>query len=289
MKRYMPFSGYLTATILLLTGLLWGCIKDSRSDCYNSYQLVVRTIESDSVRGGDLGEVVLFIFDQQQKFIGSMKTAINQVTALSYPSNDELYVIAWANIDGGNELLSDPIPGQIPGDIQLKLTMKDDRYAFSPDDLFQGAKAIDQKVRNTQPDVLWVKRKIANVTVVGRGLQGYLNTTDEDFTYVIRGSAGTLDLNGNLVGNEIHLQPDAIFNQNQEFRTSAFHVFPTAHLAVDVYKADQLVYTLDRDVAGNPIVAPEGKKLTIIIDFSDNIVVKISINDWVQTDVTGGQ
>lgn len=289
MKPYIPFPRCLTAGILLLTGLLWGCIKDNRDNCYTSYQLIVKTTESDSVGDGDINNVVLFIFDKEQKFIGSMATGIDQVTTLPYPSNDELYIVAWGNINSGHQSLSAPVPGVLPGDISLKLTMKDETHFNSPDDLFQGARSVQRNTKNSGPDILLIKRKIANVTVVARGLQAYLNTTDEDFTYIVRGTGGTLDLNGVLLGEEVYLNPDATFNPSQEFVTPPFHVLPSQHLVVDLYKADQLILSVDQDAGGNPLVAPEGKKLTITIDFSGNIHITISIDDWEQTEVTGGQ
>lgn len=286
MKLYMPFPRYLSIAVLLMTGLVWSCIRDDRDDCITSYQLIVKPIASDSVRNGDISEVVLFIFDKEQKFIGSMKTGINQVTELSYPSYDELYVVAWGNITGRNQTLSPPETGKLPGQINLNLAMKDASYALPPGDLFQGAKPVNQKAASSQPDVLLIKRKVANVTVTAKGLQDYLGTTDVDFTYVIRGSSGSTDLNGVLSGNEVRLQPDAAFNVNRDFTTPAFRVFPSTHLAVDLYKGNQLVYSTDKDDAGNPFVAPEGKKLAILIDFRGNIRVTISVSNWDDTDIT---
>lgn len=287
MKRYIPFSGYFTTVILLLASLVSGCIKDNRDDCEtSSYRLIVKTIESDSVNDSDIGDVVLFVFDKEQKFIGIVDTRINQVTELPYSSYNELYVIAWGNINGPNQSLSDPIANQHPEEIDLTLKMKNNPYSFSPNDLFQGAKPITLQSLGNAPEVLLINRIISGVSIIAQGLQQYLNTLDEDFTYVIRGTNKTVNLDGSQIESEAYLQPIAAFDNNQEFRTFPFNVFPSDHIIVDIYKADQLVYTVDQDNAGNPFVAPAGKKLSIIINFSGNIQVSVSINDWSQTTVT---
>lgn len=288
MKRYMPFSGCLAVVVLLFTGLT-GCIRDDRDHCCTSYKLVVKTVESDSVAEGDIGEVVLFIFDAQQKFRGSMKTQVGQVTELSCPSTDGLYVVAWGNINGQSQSLSVLNPGDSPEDSRLKLNMKDNDNELSPDDLFQGIKMISLNAENSSPDVLWIKRKVAMVTVATKGVQQYANTTDEDFSYVIRGTSSAIDLGGNLASDEARLNPAAAFDGNQVFITPSFRVFPAGHISVDIYKAGQLIYSVDQDDAGNPFAVFEGKKLTIFIDLSGNIHhVTISISDWQQTDVTVG-
>lgn len=288
MKRYIPFSGYLAVGILLLAGLMSGCIKDDRDHCCKSYRLVVKAVESDSVSDGDIGEVVLFIFDGQQRYKGSMKTQIGQVTELSCPSNDELYLVAWGNINGQSQSLSEPVPGNLPGDSHLKLVMKDADYSFSPDDLFQGIKEVSQSMKTSTPDILWIKRKVASVTVIAKGMQQYLNTTDEDFSFVVRGTSNAIDLGGNLAQEETVLKPDAAFDADKVFKTLPFRVFPSNHISVDIYKADQLIRSVNQDDAGNFFVVPEGKKLTIVVDFSGNVHVTITIDDWKETEVSGG-
>ena len=288
MKRYIPFAGYFAVVILLLTSLVSGCIKDNRDDCNtsSSYRLIVKTVESDSVKDSDIGSVVLFVFDQEQGYLGNVNTEINQIMELSYPAYNELYVIAWGNINGPNQSVSNPKTNQPPQEIYLKLRMQNNTFAFSPNDLFDGAKFITLQPQGSTPEILFINRKISRVTVIAQGLQKYLNTVDEDFMYVIRGTNNTLDLNGAPVGEEANLLPNATFDRDKEFITSPFNVFPSEHIIVDIYKGGQLVYTVDQDNAGNPFVAPAGKKLSIIINFSGNIQVSVSISDWSHTDVT---
>lgn len=284
MKRNISLLGKLMAVTTLLSGLMWSCIKDKSDDCYTSYQLVVKTVEADSVGKGDIGEVILFVFDKEQKYLGSLKTNIDEITELPYPSNDQLYIIAWGNTAGGNQSLFNPTSGNPPEGVTLELK-KNGSYTISPNDLFQGAKAIDQNTSTPRPDILYIKRKVANVTIIAKGLQAHQNTTDQNFTYVVRGTNDALDLNGRLTGEETNVQPTATFNTMGEFNAPAFSVFPSNHLAIDIYKGDQLVYSVDKDDAGNPFAVPEGKKLTIIIDFSGNVNVTITLTDWEEKDV----
>lgn len=277
--------------MLLLMFLFAGCIKDDLSDCPVTYRLVVQTDPNDDVqlRTGTImdNKVILFIFDENNRLLDYRRTSPGQVMELTYSGHRRLNAVAWANLDGQMDLSA--LSSQTPlenAKVQLaeRVQLSDGKYAYSPNDLFQGKKELNLTIdTQNRPDVLIIGRKVAAIRITTRHLKEFVGTTDYDFTYRVRGSKNTFDFNGNLLGDDRNYLPVSSFNPANEFVAPAFLVFPNQtdkKIAVDIYKGDNLIYTMDTDGNGLPIRAERGKLLDLIIDFSAGTNVTISIKDW---------
>lgn len=292
LKKWLPGIAFI------LSGVVTGCIKEDLAECPKSYQLVVRTDEGDNVSQDGIKEVILFIFDENQRYINSISTSVDKVVELNYPSHNNLTVVGWANTVGTNQTQPSLTPGMPLEGQQITLVnlaiarlIQDDNYTLSPNDLFHGIKQVDLKNgSNTTPDVLYIKRKVSAVSIIARHLQEYMNTQDQDFSYRLRKSKNALDFTGLLTGTEVSYLPQATFNTKNEFETPVFLILPSEmskSIEVDIYKGTQLVHTITSTPAGEPIQAVEGKFLQIIVDFSGGINIEINLSDWENKDVSG--
>lgn len=276
-----------TFYILFLLFLFSGCIKDDLNDCPKTYRLVVQTDPNDDVSLRATPKVVLFIFDENNRLLDYRNTSPGVVMELSYEGHSRLNAVAWANID--DHVNVSTLNTQMPlENATVKLIDRTDlsegNYALSPSDLFHGKKELDLNL-NTQehPDVLIIGRKVAAIQIIAKKLKEYVGTIDNDFTYKVKSSKNTFDFNGKLMGDDRNYLPECSFSDKDELIAPAFLVFPSQtgqNISVDIYKGTNLIYTIDKDDNGLPLKTEEGKILELIVDFSTEASVDITIKDW---------
>lgn len=161
--------------------------------------------------------------------------------------------------------------------IQTRTTLP---VAGSPDDLFYGTIDITPDADASARE-LPLRRKVSGVAITARYLREYVGSTEGEYHYIVRKTTDKLDFYGKPNGTEVNYRPQAAFNDNGEFVSSAFNIFPTeADIKIDIYHRDVLKTTVIADSNGNPLRVAEGRLLNVLVDFRGVVSVDVKVTDW---------
>ncbi|MEG2856492.1 FimB/Mfa2 family fimbrial subunit [Bacteroides sp.] len=271
---------------LVTVFVMSGCTKEDLSSCASeSYTLAISAVD---IEGGELTaetvkEVMLYVFDENNQYLGVHTGAqIGKKVALSYPKHEKLTIVAWGNGATGHQTMptltvGDNIETAFVSLIQTRAALP---IAQSPDDLFYGSIILNKEnlqVGNTIP----IRRKTASVIITARKLKQYVSATDDDFSYVLRKSTNKLDFYGKPNGTDVSYRPEAVFDNTRQFVSPIFNIFSTTtNIEIDIYHGSVLIATVVGDSDGKPFKAVEGKLLNVLIDFSSDVSVSVSVTGW---------
>lgn len=298
MNKHISTIFYIT--LLLVSAVLPGCIKEEGgADCPTAaHYLMVRSYDADNkeITGtGAVRDVVLYVFDHNGAYLGKITGMENTPIPLTYPEGANLHIVGWGNSGGGNQVMPDLAAGTPLANASVKLinTKADnpETNVSSPDDLFWGN--TDVSLVTPQGETgeirhdLSVKRKAASMNISVKGLQGWANTTDTDFSIVVHGSRNTIDFGGNNTGDPAAYKPALLLNNNGIFTTGIFNTFPSGDIVVsiDIYKGTNKIYTVAADKMGKPFVLQEGRLLNVFIDFTGTGNVSFTVTEWGKIDI----
>lgn len=134
-------------------------------------------------------------------------------------------------------------------------------------------KSTSQLTDNSNKNMVWIRRKVAALTIVTRNLQSELNTTDEDFSYVVRQTYGTLDFGGTLKGDKVAYHPASHINSvNKDLVAPMFYTYASQDddgFCIDIYKGAELVGTYCTDKDEQQMLLKEAKYTVVLIDFKN--------------------
>lgn len=272
------------------------CIKDDQGDCPDpgtpstpGFSLEVKAFDAD---GGSLGDetikdLTLYIFDADKALLDTRNVLLSETVTLDYPGHDNLTLVAWGNGKQGAQSM----PALKEGDyletafvslIQTRTTLP---VAGSPDDLFYGTIDITSAADASAKEFP-LRRKVSGVAITARHLREYVGSTEGEYYYIVRKTTDKLDFYGKPNGTEVSYRPQAAFNDNGEFVSPAFNIFPTeADIKIDIYHRDVLKTTVIADSNGNPLRVAEGRLLNVLVDFQGAVNVDISVTDWGKQDI----
>lgn len=293
-------STILYLLLLLAPAVLPGCIKeDGGADCPTAaHYLMVRSYDADNkeITGtGAIRDVVLYVFDNNGNYLEKITGAENLPIPLNYPEGASIHIVGWGNSGGGNQVMPDLAAGTPLANALVKLNNtkaeNPETNASSPDDLFWGNADVSLvappgETGEIRHD-LSVKRKAASMNISIKGLQGWANTTDTDFTLVVHGSRNTIDFGGNNTGDPAAYTPTLLPDNNGVFTTGIFNTFPSGDIVVsiDIYKGNEKIYTVAADKDGKPFVLPDGRLLNVFIDFTGTGNVSFTVTEWGKIDI----
>lgn len=148
MKHIAIIKQSLILVAGLLAALLTSCIKDDLAEC-SKLTLKVEGLSgneiTDITRLGLVTDATLYIFDANKNFLEARDLdkdfilAKNEIKLDKYPDNTKLYIVAWGNLEGGNQTVTQP---KNMDDLKLQLKSTGDGYAQSPDSLYFGTKEV---------------------------------------------------------------------------------------------------------------------------------------------------
>lgn len=309
MNKHISTIFYLA--LLLASAVLTGCIKEKGSDyCPTAaHYLIVRSFDADNkeITGtGAVREVVLYVFDNKGAYTGKIIASENERVPLNYPEGSQLTIVGWGNSQSGKQVMPQLAPGTpidqavvtlvenssqpIVAPIGSKASPEISSYSASPDDLFWGMSPIALNSIEGQTEVgheLDIKRKVASMSVVIKGLQEWAGTSDTDFSIVINGTRKSIDFKGNKVGDPTLYLQQLLKNENGQFVTGIFNTFPSAdtQITIDIYKGNEKIYTVTTDGDNKPFVLDEGRLLNVFIDFTRNVGVSVTVTEWGKVDI----
>lgn len=278
---------------LLLGGatLLASCDRDDEHDrdMAKHYIVTVKAVESDFVAVKD--NVSLYVFDDASKFTKLAQTTLDKATDLALEHSKSYTVVAVAH--SADMPLPTFAQGTLLQDAQIVLATSvfadNNNVATSPGDLFHGTISLvdNDLCSNVDNITLWTRRKVAAMTIITRNIQTILNTTDTDFSYVVRQTSGTIDLSGALKGAKVVYHPTSYFSTtNKDLIAPMFYTYASQAedgFTIDIYRGNTLVQSYTTDANENSDLLKEGKYTVVLIDFTATgaqMNVSLSVQDW---------
>lgn len=267
-----------------------GKIQKLSFDCSSGSQ-------TDAIR-----EIEVFVFDDQERFIGRTSTQVDGAITLDYPQTSALHCIAWGN-SKDSSLEFSPLK---PGDSLEKgyLTLKplsparaEETFSNTPPDLFWGAIQIDNTSTTDtgKPLQMVMQPTTASIHITIDGLAEATGTEDGDYAVVVSEPAGSIDFSDNYDGKTRHCLTGS-FDAAKEYIIPAFRLFPAAGsegIEFDVIHNGKLLKSITQTSDGKPIIPVPGKELTLQIKFdtpppppSTGGDLEIKPPEWDEVDVT---
>ncbi len=280
------------------------CIKDDLAECYKLTLKVERLNKGEVVDITALGEVsdaTLYIFDANKNFLESRKvdkefiTSRKEITLDNYPETTTLYLVAWGNLEGGNQNITQP---KNMDDLKVQLKSADG-YAQSPDSLYYGSKEVTtlgSGVTGGNGEVI-IRQKTGTYTIttvgLSNGLKAYGLKSASDFDFYINQTLDTYDNSGKLGGDSVAYNPEGQYDAAQEWLTTGViddshfggkqNSFAGENLGVRIASADgKIDRTAYTDDEGKPFEIPEAGRLDVRILFGEdgNISFRAQITRW---------
>lgn len=294
---YIKIIGWLLfCSIALLGG---SCIGDDDDDgCEGKtghYRLTVKTIDPDSENIKE--NVSLYVFDHTHQLIKVVKCDIDLEADIELEPSEQYSIVALGHSP------ETPAPA-----ITLGISMKDAQIilptsdfashtvATSPGDIFYGRIDIKNNDKNVR-ETVWIKRKVAALAIITHNIQSQLNTTDVDFSYVVRQTNGTLDFEGKLKGEKVAYHPESYINStNHDLVAPMFYTFALEEedgFCIDIYKGAALIKTYCTDKEEQKMMLKEGKRTVVYIDFNNTATdgfldITCILKDWTDDDINEG-
>lgn len=287
--------------VTLAAATLWsGCTKQSLTECTKElvFKVVAVDEEGEEIDNPQVIEgVVLYVFDNDKKFLRTVHTSAGAINPISFPNQDALHVVSWGNLTEENQQLPDVHPGTPMHEalVQLKVTQPQKgkattrAIAQSPDDLFYSYDVISLRSGEySESYKLYLNRASAAMTITMRNLQPYANRYDENYALHVRETYSAIDFYGRLTGDKVGYVPQTSFNDKKEFIAPLFNMLPTdaeGTIEIDVYHDGELITTVVNGPDGKPLQAQRGKVLNILVNFHLTVTVEVDMTPWGETKI----
>lgn len=295
MKPNLIYTG---CCLLMLCLMQAACDDDEHDNCPHPKKQHVLTIRSYDGVGNEIigtdavSEVMLYVFDAQNRFLKSIPCKENETVGIDYPEQQRITIAGWGNSRSSSQNMPQPTVGALLGNLQMTLLHSTDGYLLSPDDLFFGSVNIDYSAAtraSTITHLLKLQRRVASMEILVKGISGRFDTSDTDFTLQVSETAEGINFLGELSTTRNKYRPECRFNTLQELVAPVFHTLPSKGKAVTVtlYKGGTPVYETSADNQGKPLILETGKLLSVFIDLGGNPEVNVSfiINPWNESNI----
>ena len=304
----MEYKLFTQKTLFLalaaLAVLMTGCIKDDLAEC-SKLTLKVEGLNNgeilDITRLGLVTDATLYIFDENKNFLEARDLdadfilAKEEIKLDKYPDNTKLHIVAWGNLGGGNQQITQP---KNMDDLQLQLKSAEG-YAQSPDSLYFGTKEVTSLgsgiVGGDGEVVVRLKTGTYTIKTIGlsNALKAYGLKSASDFDFYIDQTLDTYDNAGVLSGDSVTYNPEGEYDATQEWLTKGIvdnavyggkqNSFSGENLGIKIVSNDGTVSkTVSEDDNGKPFGIPEGGRLDVQILFGEDgsISARVRITPW---------
>lgn len=277
--------------ITAVTTAVTGCIKEDRDNCGKDCSFTVRAYENDGTEltNGDVGDVVLYVFDDNHFFVECINTRIGENVTVRSAGSD-IHVVAWGNLNG-NQICNAPADGNTKDDGYVSLLPDNTRsvnYSLSPDELFRGEKTVTS-AEQVGEVILPIYRKVGRMTITVRNLKPFAGFDDDDYSIVVSDTYNSIGFDGSFSGDRVAYRPAGSFITNkgkEEFYVPPFNMVPeTEGVTVTIYHGTDVVAVVSKSNGGDPITVEKGMLTEVIIDLSRELNVSVSIKGWDDVEV----
>lgn len=254
------------------------------------------SFHSASQAGGDaIGEIELFVFDDQRRLISLATGRLGETISLDCPSTSSLHCIAWGNTHSNSLEFPTLQPGDPLDKAYLALTplsfaQDGAQYLNTPPDLYRGAIDTDNNatsgVRCSSLNMELLPAT-ASIHITISGLPEATGTTSGSFTVEVSRTAARIDFEGTPSGSAIYRLAGS-FNSRKEYIIPPFRCFPPAEgkgIKIAIFHDGKLLKNITQTSDRQPLLVEAGKALELLIAFSDDGNVEVRPPGWKPSDV----
>ena len=287
MTKVIPGLLCLVALAVSLTS----CLKDDLDGCDDKHTLTVRAYDhaGTELSRREVEEVMLYVFDSDLCFVERINTHVGRTVTLNAPRGEEIHVVGWGNLDSGQQSYTQHEAGSHKDYHYVRLLphTRVMSYSLSPADLFRGEITLSGESGGSggnSENTLPIHRETGSMAITVRGLITFAGHADHNYSIEVRETPSVVDFYGNLSGNKVAYRPTGSFTigaSNEEYYVPPFNLLPEASgIRIDIYHGTDLVTTISRDNAGDPIVVEKGKLTNVLVDFRTSLNVSVALTPW---------
>lgn len=274
--------------------LFSGCIKENLDNCLVFPSVRVVTVSPEGTtpaNADDIKNLVLYIFDEEGRFLNTMPATLNKTIELDFPQENKLNIVAIANVQTDNETITDFIEGDLITNGSINLKKLQDYLTnviyVSPSDLFLGQVDVVNNRQSGKTTILEIKRIVSSMTIKIRGLKEYIQATDNNFKVVVETQYNKVDFYAVPSGsNTNYLLEDATLiwvNNISQYEIPSFNLLSSpegTEVKIRIYHNDTLIDVISTDQEGNPLIAYNGIQSEIRINYGGSIIITLISAKW---------
>lgn len=289
MKQINHPRQWLLAAVCSGALILTGCIQENLVACYK-LTLKAENAKGDDVTGTALADASLYVFDENYNYLQTVRMTEGQIRnreeiRLNYPEDRNLHVIAWGNLSGENQTVTE---SELIEELKIKLKSRDG-LAQKPDDLFYGNRLVQTKAGGSlyKNDTIVVRPKLAEVNIITQNikyaLKKYDSPTDVNCNYYVNRTLDAYDYLGQSTGDSVYYHPDANWDKNREYFVPNYRMCAGENLNVQLTADANTLAIATHDDYGKPLVAPEAAILYVVLRFGEDgalLSVRQAVRPW---------
>lgn len=292
MKQVIYAHRWLVATACAVTLFMTSCIQENLLACYK-LTLKAENARGDDVTGAALADASLYVFDEDYKYLETVRMTEEQIRnrkeiRLNYPEDRNLHVIAWGNLSGQNQTVTE---SELIEELKVMLKSRNG-LAQKPDDLFYGNRLVMTKAGGglAGNDTIVVRPKLSQVNIITQNIGYALKKNFPSATigeiecnYYVNRTLSGFDYQGKLTGDSVYYRPDADWDANKEYVAPNYRMCAGENLNVELTAANRSLAVATHDDYGAPLVAPEAAVLYVVLRFGEDgalLSVRQAIRPW---------
>lgn len=292
MKQIIHTRQWLAAAACAATLFMTSCIQEDLLACYK-LTLKAENAKGDDVTGSALADASLYVFDENYEYLLTVRMTEGQIRnrdeiILNYPEDRNLHVIAWGNLSGQNQTVTE---SELIEELKVQLKSRDG-LAQKPDDLFYGNREVQTKAGGTlgRNDTIVVRPKLSQVNIITQNIKYALDkhfpskpVDDIECNYQVNRTLSAFDYQGELTGDSVYYRPEADWDTNKEYFAPNYRMCSGENLNVELSADNRTLAVATEDDNGDPLVAPEAGILYVVLIFGEDgalLSVRQTIRPW---------
>ncbi len=283
----LGFAVFILPACIFL--LLQGCVLEQMDDCVQ-YELTVSAVDpqgNDVIASGAISTIDIYLFDENG-FVRIIPREGSSDYLLGAEKNKAFTLVAWGNLKSDSLILPRLSVGTSLVDAKIELMQTANGYSLPITDLFYSRLEFNNtSTRAAQNNTLQLvmERLVTGMSVRVSNEAEYFGSVPGKLHLVVRGTGTSLNFLGDPSSDEAGYAP--VMKQvtgKDEWVTPLFRVLPTSedqHVSIDLYRDDNLLFTITRDDDGNILRTLPGKETYITVDFRyARLHVSASVMPW---------
>ncbi|WP_106831540.1 FimB/Mfa2 family fimbrial subunit [Parabacteroides pacaensis] len=239
---------------------------------------------ADVTTGGDVEGATLFVFNDQNDFVKQISvpkaSLLNrQAIQISCAHTNKITVVAWGGLTSDKEDVPSLNEANVISDLQIQLK-QNNGIAQIPGDLFYGQTVISRSsTKSGAQQEIKLERKVSSLSLATKNLAKKFGT-DGVYQYKVRAINDGFDYQGNLIGEEVEYIFSASFDEKGNLVADTQPVLPSSKLVVELYKDNELIFSVSNDKKGEILSTKAGKQMNYIFNYSTKTKAELVVTPW---------
>lgn len=285
--------------------------------CYEPY-LVIVNIDVNDERQVDFSEyeedditlmraatdVVLYVFDNKNQYLGHHLTKLRKVTKLPYHDFDSISIISVCidkDIDKWSNMLQ---PGNYYSDTAVfkkleKLSEhKKSDVVSSPSDFMFDRKKFGRNPYDKKNVVyyMYVRSMVGAMKIRTKNMEEWANKRYGDtgmendvFTFVVGKTLDEYDFRGKIGGKQVAYKPTSQYISSNEISTPMFNMYPTiarTGVSIEIFRNGEPIFPDPRGNKKYAFSINRGWCMLVTLSFDQSGGIDIETEDWGNVDIT---